>query len=203
MIMPRKEELNVKLRAESINKIIETSTRLFAEKGFFKCKMTDIAEAAGMSVGNLYWYYKGKEDVLKAVLQAGFRQQETLLSDINALDITAEEKLEQLLDAYIIMCKELNDFFIIVMNLMANSGLPYLYKLGFNTTEIGIEYHRLLTKLLDESSCNSCPEEELALLPVFFFSLFSGMMLVYGADWHNIHPEHIKAAVKRLLNWKG
>ncbi len=56
------------MRAESINKIIEKSTRLFAEKGFFKCKMTEIAGAAGMSVGNLYWYYKSNPEISYGVI---------------------------------------------------------------------------------------------------------------------------------------
>lgn len=190
------------MRAESINKIIEKSTRLFAEKGFFKCKMTEIAGAAGMSVGNLYWYYKSKEEVLKAVLQAGFKQQEALLSEVIALDATADEKIDHLLDSYLVMCREQHDFFSIFINILGNGGLSYIYELGFDTTYIGQGYHLLLTELLAESP-NRYSDEELAVLPVFFFSLFCGLMLVYGTDWHNIHSGQIKAAVKRLLSWKG
>lgn len=199
--MPRKKELNEKMRAESSSKIIERSTRLFAEKGFFKCKMTEIAGAAGMSVGNLYWYYKSKEEVLKAVLQAGFKQQEALLSDIIALDATADEKMDHLLDLYLAMCREQHDFFSIFINLLGNGGLPYIYELGFDTADIGKGYHLLLTDLLAESP-NNYSDEELAVLPVFFFSLFCGLMLVYETDWHKIDPGQIKAAVKRLLDWR-
>ena len=200
--MPRKKELNESMRAESITKIIEASTRLFAAKGFSQCKMTDIAGAAGMSVGNLYWYYNSKKDVLKAVLQAGFKQQETLLSGTISMDAPVEEKLDILIDRYLIMCKEHVDFFSVILNLLGSGGVSYFHELGFDTTAIGKGYHTLLIKLLGESAPGSFSEEELNNLPVFFFAFFCGLMLVYGADWHSIPPDQIKAAVKRLLKWK-
>ncbi len=36
---------------------------LFAEKGFHSTTTRDITEAAGVSKGSLYWYFKSKEDI--------------------------------------------------------------------------------------------------------------------------------------------
>jgi len=201
--MPRNKEINEKMRVESIRKIVESSTRLFAEKGFSKCKMTEIADAAEMSVGNLYWYYKSKKAILKDVLQVGFEQQKALFYESISLNLSTEDKMDYLLDRYIIMCRELNHFLRVYINLAASGDLHYLKEFGIDTIDIGKGYHQLLINMLDESKRSSYSDEELNLLPVFFFSFFSGLMLVYGTEWHSIKPERIKDAVKRMLDWKG
>ncbi len=48
--------------------IIESAARIFAVKGFGSTKMTDIAKDSGLSVGNLYFYYKNKDDLYMAVV---------------------------------------------------------------------------------------------------------------------------------------
>lgn len=61
----------------------------------------------------------------------------------------------------------------------------------------------MLHELLCDSAHNRYADEELAVLPVFFFSLFGGLILIYGSEWHSIESGQIKTAVKRMLNWKG
>jgi len=46
-------------------KIIDTAVDLFAEKGYESCSIKDIVERAETSVGNCYFYFKDKEDLLK------------------------------------------------------------------------------------------------------------------------------------------
>ncbi|MEZ0064949.1 AcrR family transcriptional regulator [Streptacidiphilus sp. MAP12-20] len=41
--------------------ILETAMRLFQERGYDKTTMRAIAAEAGVSVGNAYYYYEGKE----------------------------------------------------------------------------------------------------------------------------------------------
>lgn len=44
--------------------IYEESKKLFAEKGYENTSMRDIAVACGMSLGNINYHYKKKEDLL-------------------------------------------------------------------------------------------------------------------------------------------
>ena len=41
--------------------ILETAMRLFQERGYDKTTMRAIAKEAGVSVGNAYYYFEGKE----------------------------------------------------------------------------------------------------------------------------------------------
>lgn len=197
--MPRGIEINEKLRTQSLERIIESSTRLFAEKGFFLCKMSDIAKAADMSVGNLYWYFKSKNQVLAAVLQSGFEAQKAALDALPRTDAGPREKLDSFIEAYYASCIKQYDFFLILLNLIATGKRQFLKDLGFNTFELGAGYHASLLGLVSGINKNGVHEEELKILPTIFFSFFLGLMAAYGEDLKNIPLEFIKKAAQRLL----
>ncbi len=44
--------------------IIDAAIDLFTQKGIDRTSLTDIAKAAGMSKGNLYYYYSSKNDLI-------------------------------------------------------------------------------------------------------------------------------------------
>ena len=48
--------------------IMNTARRLFSEKGFHDTHMRDIAAALNISVGNLTYHYKKKEDLIEAII---------------------------------------------------------------------------------------------------------------------------------------
>ncbi len=50
------------------NEILETALRLFREQGYANISMRNIADALGMSVGNLTYHFKKKEDLIEAVI---------------------------------------------------------------------------------------------------------------------------------------
>ncbi len=63
-----KETRIVKEHDERRNEIIETASRLFAQKGYDKCSVNDILTAIGIAKGTFYHYFKSKEEVLDAVV---------------------------------------------------------------------------------------------------------------------------------------
>lgn len=48
--------------------MLETARRLWANEGFEATTMEQVAKAAGTSIGNLYFYFSGKEALLKEVV---------------------------------------------------------------------------------------------------------------------------------------
>lgn len=48
--------------------IQETALDLFYQNGYFKTKMSDVAKQMGMSVGNIYTYFKNKEELFETVI---------------------------------------------------------------------------------------------------------------------------------------
>jgi len=51
------------------NQIIDTALKLFAEKGFSNTTIKDISEAAGTSLGLMYHYFTGKDELLVAIFE--------------------------------------------------------------------------------------------------------------------------------------
>ena len=48
--------------------IVDAATRVFAEKGFHRATIKDIAQAAGIADGTIYNYFANKEALLSAIL---------------------------------------------------------------------------------------------------------------------------------------
>lgn len=59
-----------KLKAEIRAKMVDAALSAFAEDGWEASSMADIARRADVSVGNLYRYYAGKEELLDAAISA-------------------------------------------------------------------------------------------------------------------------------------
>lgn len=198
--MPRSEKLSQKMRAQSHAQILDAARRLFAEKGYFNCKVSDIAQAADMSQGNIYWYFSGKQDVLKAVLADGFEALNEVLVQAQAHPGSGQAKLAYAIDQYLAFGRERGNFVTIFMSLLAHGGVPFLQELGFDTSQIGMGYHHYLSAILAQAQEEgSVADADPNMLATFFFGFFNGLMITYGQDWLNLEPETIKEAALRLL----
>ncbi|MGD9346795.1 MAG: TetR/AcrR family transcriptional regulator [Candidatus Aminicenantes bacterium] len=56
-------------KEEKRAKILEASVKVFAEKGWRKTKMSDIAEAANIGKGTVYEYFRSKDELFAASFQ--------------------------------------------------------------------------------------------------------------------------------------
>ena len=55
-------------RERAREEILEAAAHVFAQAGYDKSSMKDIAARAGISVGMLYNHFRGKDDIFKAIL---------------------------------------------------------------------------------------------------------------------------------------
>jgi TetR/AcrR family acrAB operon transcriptional repressor len=61
-----------KTKAEALetrNLILDTAESVFAEKGVSRTTLNDIAKAAGVTRGAIYWHFKNKADLFTAMLK--------------------------------------------------------------------------------------------------------------------------------------
>jgi AcrR family transcriptional regulator len=86
----RKKEANTK------EKITKHALRMFAQKGYFKTTVEDIAQATGVAKGTVYLYFKDKQDLYVATIDEHFSRAIAALSAINAKNITPSEKMEEI-----------------------------------------------------------------------------------------------------------
>ncbi|MET0013146.1 MAG: TetR/AcrR family transcriptional regulator [Sedimenticola sp.] len=72
--MPSKSELTQQ-------RIIDAANQLFYRKGYNRTSFTDVVEEADVPRGNIYYYFKTKDDMLKAVIQHRMRIISTMLAE--------------------------------------------------------------------------------------------------------------------------
>jgi len=54
---------------EKYHKIIEAATKVFAKKGFFQAKVSEIAREAKIADGTIYIYFENKDDILISLFE--------------------------------------------------------------------------------------------------------------------------------------
>src|ERR1700745_4307394 len=57
---------------EKLQQILKTSAKIFAEKGFHRTSVRDIARATRMSLAGLYYYFTTKEELLYLIQERCF-----------------------------------------------------------------------------------------------------------------------------------
>ena len=64
---------------EKYHRIIEAATKVFAKKGFYKAKISEIAREAQVADGTIYIYFENKDDILICLFE---EQMKTVLDNM-------------------------------------------------------------------------------------------------------------------------
>lgn len=85
---------NPQQAAEKRRQILDAAVRVFARQGFNSCRVSDIADEAGVAYGLVYHYFRSKDEVLDTLF---LERWEVLLAAIREVDadesLAAREKL--------------------------------------------------------------------------------------------------------------
>ncbi len=93
-------------KEEKKNIIIENALKLFSKNGFYNTTIPDIAKSMKMSVGNMYNYFKSKEELAKYAIKYSTRVLSIELREINGMDISSKEKIFVFTKKYLENVKE-------------------------------------------------------------------------------------------------
>ena len=73
--------------------ILDAAVRVFARQGFHTCRVSDIAEEAGVAYGLVYHYFGSKDEVLDTLFLERWDVMVALIGDIDEREMPAREKL--------------------------------------------------------------------------------------------------------------
>ncbi|MDP2157207.1 MAG: TetR/AcrR family transcriptional regulator [Nitrospirota bacterium] len=83
---------------ESKNNILSAACDVFAERGYEKASIREVAKRAGISIGGIYIYFRNKEELYTGLMRA---QMNEFLVRVEALSAeTPEAALRMLIDLY-------------------------------------------------------------------------------------------------------
>src|SRR6202049_3913698 len=175
-------------------RLIETAMKLAHRNGFRETSLADIAEAAHVPVGNVYYYFKTKEELGEAVVERRLAQFRELREEIDRLSSPKERLL-----AFVGSVQANREQ-------LASGGCP----LGGLCTELHKEGGALAKKSaalfnepmrwLEEQFRAVGHEKDSRELAVHLFSAFQGMAAVaLGTN----DREVVVMEAKRLKDWIG
>lgn len=78
--------------------IVEAANRLFYHRGYNQTSFSDIAQAAGIPRGNFYYYFKTKDDILGAVIDARTERIRAMLAEWDAATADPRQRLRRFAD---------------------------------------------------------------------------------------------------------
>lgn len=202
---PRSRETSEQLRAQSRDRILAAARKLFAERGYFACKVADIAASSGMSAGNVYWHFPTKEAILQAILAEGLTTAlETMTAEVAAEYGPARRKLDLLVDRTFALYEAHAEFAVILGGLMGQGGQELIRSLGFDMREIGGRYHANLRRVFAEARAEGAiTPADPDLLVAFYFAFFNGLLITYSDLWPALPRDVVRDAALRLVGYRS
>lgn len=126
--------------------IINSASIVFGKYGYKKTTMDEIGMAAGKGKTAIYYYFKNKEDVFKAVVEREAAQLEKSLFDAIVDKTTPEEKLKAYFYARMQTMLNLSNFYDAMKNEILNH-LPFINKIR---TDVDQKELALIKSILEE-----------------------------------------------------
>jgi len=74
--------------------ILDAAIRVFARQGFHRCRVSDIADEAGVAYGLVYHYFNSKDQVLNELFSERWSLMLDAIDEVDREPIAAREKLD-------------------------------------------------------------------------------------------------------------
>ncbi|MFL5827247.1 MAG: TetR/AcrR family transcriptional regulator [Thermoleophilaceae bacterium] len=73
--------------------ILDAAVRVFAQQGFHACRVSDVADEAGVAYGLVYHYFDSKEEILNTLFTERWQIMLDAIVDIDRQEVPARDKL--------------------------------------------------------------------------------------------------------------
>jgi TetR/AcrR family transcriptional repressor of nem operon len=181
-----------KAQTDKRTRLIETAMKLAYKHGFRETSLADIAEAAHVPVGNVYYYFKTKEELAEAVVERRLTEFREFREELDRLS-SPKERLFAFVDGVQGNREQL-----------ARGGCPLgslcsdLHKEGGTLAKKSAALFTQPIGWLEKQFRAAGHERDSRELAVHLFSAFQGMAAVaHGAN----DPELVVLEVRRLKDW--
>ena len=126
--------------------IIEAAVRVFARKGYYNSRVSDIAREAGIAAGTIYLYFKTKDDILVTLFRDKMADFVGVLRKAIAGEADAASKIRRLVSLHFRILEE-NPELAEVVQVELRQGQKFFR--GAPSQEIGA-YFALIGSVLEE-----------------------------------------------------
>jgi TetR/AcrR family transcriptional regulator, fatty acid metabolism regulator protein len=79
--------------------ILDAAIRVFARRGFHRCRVSDVADEAGVAYGLVYHYFDSKEEILNTLFRERWQNMLDAIAEIDARrELSGRQKLQTVAD---------------------------------------------------------------------------------------------------------
>ena len=89
----RQDAPRSRLAIEKRRLILDAAVRVFARQGFNQCRVSDIADEAGVAYGLVYHYFRSKDEVLDTLFLERWNVMLDVIRDLDGQDLAPRDKL--------------------------------------------------------------------------------------------------------------
>ncbi|MFN8442786.1 MAG: TetR/AcrR family transcriptional regulator [Caldilineaceae bacterium] len=194
--MARNQETNQKLKDERRERILSAALLLFATKSLAATKVTDIADAAGMSQGLMYHYFKAKEEIFTELIRSAFERINYACCVLEEMPNPPQEKIRMAITTLLQGIQENADharYHLLIAQATASESIPDEAR-AIIEQENQLPYEaiaRVMRQGQAEGTIRAHDPNELALV---FWSSIRGL-----AIYRALHGDKFKAPDPELL----
>jgi AcrR family transcriptional regulator len=76
--------------------ILDAAVRVFARQGFYRCRVSDVADEAGVAYGLVYHYFQSKDEILDTVFLERWDVMLSVIAEVDSRQVPARAKLEEI-----------------------------------------------------------------------------------------------------------
>ncbi len=168
-----------KLDEETIEKILETGIDEFAEHGLDRANINVIAKKAGISVGVLYKYYKGKDEFFLACVKYSLRLLEEAFQAVIANEDDIRTCIRLLVEELLDGAEKHRNYYVMYNEITSGSCRKYATKLAQSIEgQTGLLYAELVKRAKEEGKATY--DGDPRMFAFFFDSLL--MMLQFSVS---------------------
>ena len=164
----------------SRNHILDAAEKVFGQKGFHAATLKEVADQAEFSVGALYAFFEGKDDLFAQVLDRQGNALLTSMQDAVAGVGSPRGQLHAVVDASLAYFRERPDFYRLFQRELG--GATWALRASLN--EVGYARYREVMTFEESIVAAGVAAGELRDGdPEILAALFSGMVQAYIAQW--------------------
>jgi len=135
-----------RLPNQKYQKIIEAAIKVFAKKGFYNAKVSDVAKQAEVADGTIYLYFKNKDDLLISIFENSMDDFFNQASEELLTIPSPKDKLKKFMELHLKLVQK-NPKLAVVLQLELRSSHKFMQEYK---AEKFFEYLRLIEDIIIE-----------------------------------------------------
>ena len=159
-------------RSDKRERLINAAKELFYKQGFSNTTIADIAKLADVPLGNVYYYFKTKDEICEAVISERNTEINNIINEFNLL-ATVQERLSALLSFYCDRAEQVSQYGAIFSSLVL--------ELSRQQNPLAVKAREILNALttwLTTQFKELCPENVAQDEALKFLSSLQGMQVL-------------------------